>query len=102
MVLRNTAKLQDQSNSDHIKKIFITPDLNPKQQEENKILREKLNEMDKSGKSYRIKNWQMVINRPHDHMTQKLDCTSTYSNYTCDLINTSNHFNTQNSLFLEG
>ena len=31
--------------------LYITPDLTPKQQEENKILSEKLNEMKKSGKS---------------------------------------------------
>jgi len=34
MVLHNTAKLRDHSNQDHIKKIFITPDLTPKQQRE--------------------------------------------------------------------
>jgi len=33
-------------------------------------------------------------------MTQKLDSTNTYSNCTCDLINTSNHSNTQNSFKL--
>ena len=69
MVLRNTAKLRDHSNQDHIKKIFITPDLIPKQQKENKILREKLNEMNKSGKSDRIKNGQIIEKDGHQPPT---------------------------------
>ena len=69
MVLHNTAKLRDHSNQDHIKKIFITPDLIPKQQKENKILREKLNEMNKSGKSDRIKNGQIIEKDGHQPPT---------------------------------
>ena len=49
LVLHNSLKLRDQSNPDHIKKIFITPDLTPKEQEENKLLREKLYELNKAG-----------------------------------------------------
>ena len=60
MILRNNLKLREQLNPEHIKKIFITPDLTPKEQVENKALREKLNAMNKGGKSYRIKNGQIV------------------------------------------
>ena len=55
LVLRNSIKLRDESNPDHIKKIFITPYLTPKEQEENKLLREKLYELNKAGKFYHIK-----------------------------------------------
>ena len=37
-ILRNSFKLRDDGNPDVIKKIFITPDLTPKEQEESKKL----------------------------------------------------------------
>ena len=39
---------------------YITPDLIPQQQLQNKILRNKLAEMNQDGKLYRIKNGQIV------------------------------------------
>ena len=60
-VLHNSSKLRDDSNPDWVKKIFITPDLTPKEQAENKVLREKLAELNKTvPRSYRIKNGQIV------------------------------------------
>ena len=59
-VLRNKIKLREQEHSEHICKLFITPDMTPKKQKENKELRFKPAEMNKSGKKYRIKNGQIV------------------------------------------
>ena len=65
-VLRNSSKLRDISSPDWFKKVFITPDLTPKQQEENKVLREKLAELNKSApRSYHIKNGQIVRREGH-------------------------------------
>ena len=65
-VLHNSSKLRDISNPNWIKKVFITPDLTPKQQEENKVLREKLAELNKSApRSYHIKNGQIVRKEGH-------------------------------------
>ena len=60
VVLRNKLKLRDQENPDHIHKLFITPDLTPTEQKENKDLRPKLAQMNKSQKKYKIKNRQIV------------------------------------------
>jgi len=38
--LQNSPRLQEESNHDWVKKVFITPDLTPKEQEENKALQE--------------------------------------------------------------
>ena len=66
-ILRNSPKLRVESNPDWIKKVFITPDLTPKEQKENKALREKLVELNKSSpRSHRIKNGQIV--RREDHL----------------------------------
>jgi len=59
-ILRNKIKLRGQEHSEHIRKLFITPDLTPKEQKDNKELRLKLAEMNKSGKKYKIKNGQIV------------------------------------------
>ena len=56
LALRNSSKLHEDSNPAWVKKVFITPDLTPKEQAENKILREKLAELNKKvPRSYRIK-----------------------------------------------
>jgi len=39
LVLRNSSKLHDDSNPVLVKKVFIPPNLTPKEQAENKILR---------------------------------------------------------------
>ena len=45
---------------DWIMKVFITPDLTPKEQEQSKELRKQLAELNSSGKKYRIKNGAIV------------------------------------------
>ena len=59
-IMRSVSKLRVDSNPDWMKRIFITPDLTPKEQEENRKLRKKLSELNSSGKAYRIKNGQIV------------------------------------------
>ena len=54
LVLRNKLKLRKESNPEHIKKIFITPDYTPLEQKMNKALREQLSEMNKIQNIYRI------------------------------------------------
>ena len=59
-VLRNCTKLRDRSNPDDIRNVYITPDLTPNEQQQNKTLRSKLAEMNKEGNHYRIKNRKIV------------------------------------------
>jgi len=51
LILRNCTKLRDEKNSDDMKKIFITPDLTPKEQDVNKKLRIELKNLNKDGKT---------------------------------------------------
>jgi len=51
-VLHNCTKLRNSSVPEDIRKIFITPDLTPKQQELNKTLRSQLAEKNKDGNHY--------------------------------------------------
>lgn len=70
LILRNSPQLREESNPDWVKKVFITPDLTPKEQEENKALREKLTELNKTApRSYRIKNGQIVRRDGHPPST---------------------------------
>ena len=43
-----------------IRKVYITPDLTPREQQHNKALRACLAEMNKDGKKYLIKNGRIV------------------------------------------
>jgi len=43
--------------------VFVTPDLTVKEREENKILRERLSEMNKESNKYQIKNGRIVPRR---------------------------------------
>ena len=54
-VLQNCTKLRDRSNPDDIRNVYITHDLTPNEQQQNKTLRSKLAEMNKEGNHYRIK-----------------------------------------------
>ena len=54
-VLRNNFKLRSKSDPDWVKRVFITPDLTPKEQIESGELRKRLAEVNGSGKAYRIK-----------------------------------------------
>ena len=57
-ILRNNIKLRI-SNPDWIQSVFITPDP-PKEQERDRALRAKLNELNATSKIYKIKNGEIV------------------------------------------
>jgi len=59
-VMRSSGQLRNDSNPDWMKKLYITQDLTPKEQEENRELRKKLSELNSTGRIYRIKNGQIV------------------------------------------
>ena len=59
-ILRNCYKLRNNSNPESVKTIFATPDLTPLEQKKDKILRQKLAEMNKDDKVYKIKNGVIV------------------------------------------
>jgi len=59
-IMQSSSKLRKESNPDWVKRIFITYDLTPKQQEENRVLRKKLTELNSAGRIYKIKNGQIV------------------------------------------
>ena len=58
-ILRNCYKLRNNSNPESVKTIFATPDLTPLEQKD-KVLRQKLAEMNKDDKVYKIKNGVIV------------------------------------------
>ena len=60
MLLRNCTKLHARDNLEDIQKVYITPDLTPREQQHNKELRIQLAEKNKSGKKYFIKNGGIV------------------------------------------
>ena len=62
-ILRGKMKLRNEGNPDYIKSVFITADYTPLEQKKNKILREKLNDMNKDGNNYIIKNGRIVLRR---------------------------------------
>ena len=55
MVLRNCTKLRGKEIPQNLTKVFITPDMTPKEREKNKALRAQLAELNKDGKNYKIK-----------------------------------------------
>ena len=59
-VLRHKLRLRSQDNPEHIRKVFITPDLMPTEQKKNKELRSQLTEMNKVANLYKIKNGEIV------------------------------------------
>ena len=65
LVLRSTIKLKNVDHPDEIQKLFITPDLTPKEQQANKKLREELKELNKESKTlnFYIKNGKIVQRR---------------------------------------
>ena len=62
--MRNFTKLRNTNLPSVIQKVFITPDLMPKEQAINKKLCAELKEMNKDGKKGRIKNWKIVQRSP--------------------------------------
>lgn len=63
-ILRSCTRLSRHENPPEIQKLFITPDLTPREQEVNKKLRAELKELNKEGNLYRIKNGK-IIRRVH-------------------------------------
>ena len=59
-VLRNCTKLRKSDVPEDVRRIYITPDLTPKEQALNKALRSELAEKNKDGKKYQIKNGKIV------------------------------------------
>jgi len=59
-VMRNCTKLRNTNLPSIIQRVFITPDLTPKEQTISKKLRAELKELNKDGKKFRIKNWKIV------------------------------------------
>jgi len=59
-ILRCCTHLRHDSTPSDFRKVYITPDLTPQQQKENKLLRSKLADMNKDGNFYRIKNGLIV------------------------------------------
>ena len=54
-ILRSCTRLRKESTPSQFSNVYITPDLTPQQQLQNKLLRNKLAEMNQDGKLYRIK-----------------------------------------------
>jgi len=59
-ILKNKLKLRSPNNPSQIRKIFITPDLTPSEQRQNKELHQKLADMNKNKNHYTIKNGKIV------------------------------------------
>ena len=59
-ILRNKAKLKKDSNPEHIKSIFISPNYMPLEQKKRKALREQLKKMKYVANLYVIKNGSIV------------------------------------------
>ena len=60
LVLKNCVKLRNKNHPADIQRVYITPDLTLKEQQENKALRSQLLELNKSGKHYKIRNGKIV------------------------------------------
>ena len=59
-ILQTLKKLRAPSTPEQLRCIFITPDLTPREQEANKVLRSELVQHNQSGNQYKIKNGQIV------------------------------------------
>ena len=55
-ILRRCTTLRSDKNPEDIRRIYITPDLTPKEREANSKLRSELAELNKNGKEYMIKS----------------------------------------------
>ena len=62
-ILRNVKKLRLPSTPEHLRRMFITPDLTLREWEVNKALRCELTERNKSGHQFKIKNGRIVQRR---------------------------------------
>jgi len=60
-ILCNKLNLRKKEHPTHVTKVFITPDLTPHEQRRNKQLHDRLSELNKPDKLYRIKNGKIVL-----------------------------------------
>jgi len=93
-ILHKCTKLRSKDNPDDIQKVYITPDLTPREQQENKVLRSKLAEMNKTEKKYGIKTAGLcrgVTNtfplHIFTHCTLHSDSSFLYCTLNCFLTN---------------
>jgi len=63
-VIRNCIKLRNTDLLSVIQKVFITPDLTPKEQAANKKLHAELKELNKDGKKFKIKKLENSAEEP--------------------------------------
>ena len=63
-IMQNCTKFHNVNLPNIIQKVFITPDLTPREQEVNKKLRAELKELNKDGNKFKIKNWKIVQRSP--------------------------------------
>ena len=61
-ILRNCYKLRSSKNPTYVQKIFVTPYLTPLEEKKDKLLKQKLAEMNKDGKTYQINN-RVIVRR---------------------------------------
>ena len=61
LLLRNSTKLHNKNKPEDVRKIYVTPDLTPREQQHNKALKAELAEKNKDGNKYRIKNSKIVL-----------------------------------------
>jgi len=59
-ILRNCKKLRNKENPEDVRRVYVTPDFTPLEQQKNKALRAQFTEKNKEGKSYWIKNRKIV------------------------------------------
>ena len=86
MILKKCAKLRNNENPAHIKKVFFTPDLTPGELELNKKLRADLKEKNKDKNLYRIKNGKIVLREAGN-----IACPVTLDNYNVPSLNSAVH-----------
>jgi len=60
LLLRNCTKLRNKNNPENVRKVYVTPDLTPREQQQSKVLRAQLTEMNKDENKYWIKNGKIV------------------------------------------
>ena len=53
--MQNSTKLRNKNKLENIRKIYVTPDLTPREQQQNKVLKAELAEKNKDGNKYCIK-----------------------------------------------
>jgi len=60
LLLHNCIKLRNKNNPENVRKVYVTPDLTPWEQQQNNALRAQLTEMNKDENKYWIKNGKIV------------------------------------------